>query len=703
MAQYTPLQLTALAQLMQNQGLRTLPTALTTAINNYNATAVIADWLAAVVWYKQQSFFTESTLDALLSIGSGVCPALGNSVPTSPLGSFADIIAKYITYDSTTGTSTVNPAGFADLLEQAGNAYLGNSNASNFAQNFTSVQGYVDSTNSVINSAANANSYLGPTFKTMDSLVTAGISEVNSDFDNFGTDLANQGNLVNPKNVANFGTPAALLQQLAKLGNMLNGSLPGVQNALNAAGLTNKDIADLVNNNVQSLFNPNGLSAYDFDILQKKAYRGLINVTGSDLVDVLTVFGVKTPGITTMADLLNPVKTFPLSFTTFATPDSSGNPVPVYADNVGTINADIQPIVAANLPAASGCEELGKVIPPDQAVANKALQVSFQQISGFPLTTWPALAQAVKGYTDRTWNPNQYYLANDVVSVNNGSVPTFYQAQQDVLPGVNIVDTNFWKPTTLPCGLNTMVDLPDIQAQTTPIPASVQQYFADNVATGSGANGTLTIYDIIGLAVDYNNFANQLNTVTSTINTLDGLGALNTLKSTYLAIVTSVNDAAVLGYIATANADISTIAAAQPAYVSAMNTAWVYMANLLNKEFGYQNDAGVDYFLDVPAISSNLRAFVQNLNQYGTMNEPGGPAEFLNQVADTATLGGQAMVGSLRAGKNAACLGRARILTNALTVPNEPELDPIPAVTPETYTKQQCVDALRLNRWPGQL
>jgi len=40
----------------------------------------------------------------------------------------------------------------------------------------------------------------------------------------------------------------------------------------------------------------------------------------------------------------------------------------------------------------SGCDELGKIIPPDQAVANKALQFELQQVSGITNLTLPQLA-----------------------------------------------------------------------------------------------------------------------------------------------------------------------------------------------------------------------------------------------------------------------------------------------------------------------
>ena len=108
----TPLQLTATASLLQNQGLKTLPSALTSAIAAYNATAVVTDFLAAVAFYKAASFRTQSTLAQLLQIGSTVCPALGDSIPVAPVGTYTSLIQEYITDTSLTGSS-VGQNGFA--------------------------------------------------------------------------------------------------------------------------------------------------------------------------------------------------------------------------------------------------------------------------------------------------------------------------------------------------------------------------------------------------------------------------------------------------------------------------------------------------------------------------------------------------------------------------------------------------------------
>jgi hypothetical protein len=171
---------------------------------------------------------------------------------------------------------------------------------------------------------------------------------------------------------------------------MLNGTTPGVTAALKAQGLTDQDISDLVNNNVQSLFNPNGLTQNQFDRLQKQAYPALCNVTGDDLTIVLDILDCTTPNITQMCQLLNPVKIFPTSYSSLTLPTPNG-PVLIY-DTTGAVNSTLIPILNSGSISPTGCDDLAKIIPQANAAANRALQIAFQQIKGIAGTTVPQLA-----------------------------------------------------------------------------------------------------------------------------------------------------------------------------------------------------------------------------------------------------------------------------------------------------------------------
>jgi hypothetical protein len=681
----TPLQLTAAASMLSNTGLKGFPAALQTAIATFNATTVISNFIAAVNFYKSQSFATSSTLTSLLSIGSTVCPALGNSIPASPLGTYTYLNSEYlINYLGTVDGSTIDPSGFSNLIEQTCAAYLGNGDYGRFSQGFAAVQGYISSTNQYINSAVNANQFLGPTFTNMDSLTTAGISGVNSDLEKFGVDLAKQGNLVSLQNLDLYGTPAGLIQQISSLAGVNRQAVPAVRAAMNAVGLTDSDIENIVTDNRVGINRPNGLSQNEFDRIQKSAYTALSSVAGDDLAQILSILDVTTPNITSLEQLLDPVKVFPLSYPTMLTPTPTGS-VPIFGAN-GSVNSSITPIVNSYLPTASGCDELGKIIPPANAVANKAIEVALKQINNIVTTTLPELANTILGTVDREWDPTQEYLANDVVKVDSGVAPTFYRAKSPgctpgnfvVPPGVDITNTNYWAETTLG-GLNTMADLPLIQQQTTPVPASVAAFFATEVATGTGPCGALTTYDVIGLALDSNDFAARLNTATTAINALQTAGSLATLNTAYTNILLAANDAAVITQINNANSAIAALSANPN--VTTLNTAWTYMANLMNISAKYTSQAGVDYFLLLAGDTNSTKSFVQNLPYYGRLTAEGDAAEFLENLADTATLGGQAIIGTMREGRNQERLNGSGLYNNT-QVPSDAVVAPIPVILP---------------------
>ena len=374
----TPLQLWAGVGMYSGNAIAT-NAMLTTNVTAYNALAPISNLLTAIglAAGNVSLGIAAGTLANLKSIGANVsgnfCPALGDSVPSNV-------------------SWTVGNAGYATSITTAASTYLGGGDFGKFAQAFGAAQGYISLTNGIINSAVNVNSddFLGPTYTGMDNLISGDIGKVNLAFPAFGADLANLGSAVKFPRVNQLGTPASLLQNLAEAGNMIDGSTPCVTTALQAQGLSDQNIADLVNNNVQSLFNPNGLTANQFDVLQKAAYPALVNVTGDCLTEVLSILDCTTPNIVTMADLLNPVKLYPTSFSSLTLPTPNG-PVLIYNTD-GSVNSAIEPILNSGTVTPKGCDDLAKIIPSAQAQANRALQIAYQQVKGIRGTTTQQLA-----------------------------------------------------------------------------------------------------------------------------------------------------------------------------------------------------------------------------------------------------------------------------------------------------------------------
>lgn len=410
----TPLALTAGAGIYTNTAF-VVNAVFVTNRASYESTGLISNLLLTIneATSNVGLAITAGTLANLKSIGSTVAgnyiPCLGDSLPSNL-------------------TATLGSEQLVGNIMATANTIMNSSSV--FVQAFSAAQGYVGLTNQVIVSAINANNYLGPTFTNQNNLITGDLMRVNPALPAFGEDLRELGNLFD---FDDFGTPAALLAKLSEQGRMINGTLPAVRNALLAQGLTTQDIRDLVNQNRQSLFNPAGLTEGEFDRLQKLAYPALTQITGGDLADVMSILGVTTANIMTMADLLDPVKIFPRSYISLTLPTPTGdiliydtgstnnsinnqinnttnnstnslinNPtnssinssVTQQLNNTASqlVNNAVIQVLNSGTMVPVGCDQLAKIIPPGTAAANRAIQVAFAQVKNLANARLPEVA-----------------------------------------------------------------------------------------------------------------------------------------------------------------------------------------------------------------------------------------------------------------------------------------------------------------------
>jgi hypothetical protein len=95
--------------------------------------------------------------------------------------------------------------------------------------------------------------------------------------------------------------------------------------------------------------------------------------------------------INTMADLLDVQKLFPRSWPSLTTP-VDGDAVLIF-DQSGAVSDTVT--VYINEAVVTGCDQLAKIVPPEQAVAATALSQSLQQIGNLSQLTLPELAGAL--------------------------------------------------------------------------------------------------------------------------------------------------------------------------------------------------------------------------------------------------------------------------------------------------------------------
>jgi hypothetical protein len=375
---YTPLQLIAGAGLLQNQGI-TVPTSLTNAISSYNSLPFVED-LMSTISLGPAFGLNAGVIASLKTLGNTTCPALGASIPSAYAGVNPLIPA----------TET---GGFGNLVANNAALYLGDGQVDRFCQAYQIVVGYRGTTNELIQSAVNATTYLGPTFTTMNDLITGQFTSINLALKCLGRDLAQLGNAIDLANLDDFGTPAAVLQQLSDEGQITAGTLSCVALKLAEYGLTESDIISLCTPDAST----RTLSTNEFNALQKKAYQAMAAIDADCLSYVLDVLGVVTPNINTMADLLDLKKILPESWISLTVPSAAG--VTLVFNPDGSVNPEVQAALndSVSIVLPAGCDELAKIIPPDQAVVNKAFQAGLQNVGGISTTTLPRVATALLG------------------------------------------------------------------------------------------------------------------------------------------------------------------------------------------------------------------------------------------------------------------------------------------------------------------
>jgi len=296
----TALQLDAAAGLLQNQGIG-ISDNLISAISSYESTALIAPLLSTINIGSTGNILSANVISNVETLAANTCSALSNSVPPA----YSSLGVQMTTV----------------ILTEANVDICGN-NVSKLTQAVNQAEAFTTQTSTFINSAVNSQTYLADTFTNMNSMITGGVTNVNLATGPFGSDLKNLGRLINLQNLNNFGSPLALVQQLFSLA----GVVATVSTAFVVAGISTDIVLNITSPTVSVT-----------DSTEKLMYRAMTTITGDNLTQVLTIFGVTTVGITTMADLLNPLKLFPNSYQSLTAPTANG-PAPIYLDSVGSIN-----------------------------------------------------------------------------------------------------------------------------------------------------------------------------------------------------------------------------------------------------------------------------------------------------------------------------------------------------------------------------
>ena len=391
--------------------------------------------------------------------------------------------------------------------------------------------------------------------------------------------------------------------------------------------------------------------------VQQQIYDLFVSLSASELVQVKGILKCTQDSIATGADLFDPTKQFPTSYITLTAP-LSANGVSnraIYTNTSGSVNGVFDSLGA----------RLANILPNDLAIANGALARSFGQIK-------------------------------------------------------NIEGTNIETFSTAANATETMKDLPLIQNLTSYVPAGVVEYWTDyyglnsNIQLATGPEGNFTLADCIGYAAGFNS-ALPLKQNARLLAQMNTAGELDVFYNDAGDSSSSTGVLVVLEYLIDGAYDpdptdyiipagvygAGTYATFDLAYTAVITAAKslmqsVYSANTTAQSVQANfkriqeqqareklNRAKMDLVLsDIQSQDTNATSLAGSLGSYALDVTDGGPAEFLERIANFDTLGGQAMIASMREARNISVLGAAQIQQDGI-------LDTTPPANPGSFLTSQ--------------
>lgn len=491
-----------------------------------------------------------------------------------------------------------------NTLETHVNNILVTADYSKFVTIWGASLAYCATSNQWIDSAVTANSVLGPTFEDMDSLTTGGWSTVSDDISTLATDLTASGLLIDFSNIDNFGLPSALLSNIKKVGN----GFVGFEQQLAANGINSLTLSKIGG----KYYKPSWEQ-------EKQIYTAMTQVTGDQLQLILDVMLITTQDIVYLSDLLDITKIFPTSITTLKSPTTSGN-ILIFGSN-RTLDPAFQDI---NI-------ELGRVTGSVIADSSTAFSQALRQIKN--------------------------------------------------IKKLSVIDTASTLST-----LETNSGLTAVNALTSPLGPGVETYFTTTFGTGTGTNGTFVLADMIGSIAGIG-VTDNLKSVNEFLQVLDDAGLidplsnstdgvfqimLNTIAGDYGPVLPgdpviipgglpgagtyADKDAAFTtagtGLIAALETEYAALIAGRSAEVTASNTYWTSIYNKLYSEQTNLVKADVTLGSTPSGPTTVVLGWAQGLSRYAEDTTTGGAGEIITAIADSTTLTGQSIIGSLREMRN---------------------------------------------------
>lgn len=621
-----PLGVNALGGLLQGQGINinttaagymgyspsiisyTYGTIITTTVLNNVTNAIHQGW----VRYNAGEL-SLATYQNLLAIGAGVIPALGNSPPST---------YQNADWSGTNYSGQTASYGYIRLIAwQAYNEFNYNTTSlalSDFLGSFQQAGSFINQSNQVINTVANANTFLQGTYSNMNDLISADITGVSLSTKNFGTDLLNLGKTLDLSTISSFGLPSNLLTTIKNY----NGLTASLKIALLASGLTIQEI-----NNVTSNLNVTKLQ-------QQQIYAAFLIIKGVDLFEITQTLNCKTFGLVTLADLLNPKKMFPTSYLTLTVPiyNSSGVSQPTNSKTYYPIY--LSSGVNSALTSAPIVAQIGTIYVPGPAETGSRTGASSTKLQVLP-----------KGFDS--------YLREILPTDIAVAAGAFGVTMQQIRQIQDIAIENF---SQIVSNIETTQGLNLINGTNVPTDTALSTAAFGLIGKGSGTNGTYTYSDFFGCmsGIPY-----QLGSMLGLLQAIQTTTLSNIYSNLYAAtqnpVTGSTLDALVQAQINLANAEILAIKSRSPTQVTQLNSLYSSTGTQLAiEQTARQNlsdlpDPVPNYIYPWPAT---VYSFVDNIPTYAKDTAANMSAATLEAISNLTLTSGQSIVGLMRQERN---------------------------------------------------
>ena len=610
-----------------------------------------------------------STYANLISIGSTTIPALGNSLPPTYTwigpansGDPTSTSAQAVSWYPYTATATTNvypgsnptPLQWSSLTQTTYNPditqwgwirlfalqarYEFNWNNSptatpvykDFLSSFQTVSGFIEQSGSNINTLSNATTFLKNTYSNNNDLITADITGVNLATPAFGQDLIASGKAIDLSTIDTFGLPSNLLMTLKKY-NAVTGSLAY---AMLSTGIASDDLTNILAGTRPTM------------LQEQQLYGAYSIITGADLADILIPLNCSTSGLTSLVDLLNPLKLFPNSYQSLTVPVYNSEPSATNSKTYYRIySADginLEQLTLPGVVASTGVVGYGTV--------NTGNGPQIQQI-GF-------------GAYSRGAIPADISIASGAFSFSMQQIN-------------NIKNVPIEKFAQVVANLETTAGLPLTAGTSIPANAALTSGGINQMAYGSGPNGTYTMSDFFGCMTG---LPYQWTDIKNAITNLQTANLSSIYSQIYTTISTASTDvsAAVQTLIDSANAEIASILSNNPSLARDLNRMWNVTGTQLTNEQRARDIA----LQPVPSprttalgsFPGTLVSYVNSMQTYSKQTAPNMQSQTIEAISDMSTIGGQSQIGLNRALRNQERLAFAGIPTDNIIPDTLPEL-----------------------------